>query len=158
LLSLRRPLDGLPVADCKGADVGASESLSHPVLLARHSKSENLLSRVVFPDPASSALASAHRARHPAVGADRSYRTAVPVFEWLTVTPSGRVFVRTFKYQRRSRRAYSEHRSHSLARRTPSGLSDDKPASWNARPAFTRSQRPALLMMLSSDVGPSTNN
>jgi hypothetical protein len=54
-----------PLRTAEGADVGASESLSHPVLLARHSKSENLLSRVVFPDPASSALASAHRARHP---------------------------------------------------------------------------------------------
>jgi len=91
-------------------------------------------------------------------GADRSYRTAVPDFEWLTAASSGRGFVRTFKYQRRSRRAYSEHGSHSLARRTPSGVSDDKPASWNARPALTRSQRPALLVMLSSDVGPSTNN
>jgi hypothetical protein len=91
-------------------------------------------------------------------GADRSYRTAVPDFEWLTAAPSGRAFVRTLKYQRRSRRAYSEHRSHSLARRTPLRVSDDKPASWNARPALTRSQRPALLVMLSSDVGPSTNN
>src|ERR1700682_6505801 len=91
-------------------------------------------------------------------GADRSYRTAVPDFEWLTAAPSGRGYVRTFKYQRRSRRAYSKHRSHSLARRTPSGVSDDKPASWKARPALTKSQRPALLMMLSSDVGPSTNN
>ena len=63
---------------------------------------------------------------------------------WLTTAPSGRGFVRTFQYQRRSRRAYSEHGSHSLARRTPSGVSDDKPASWNARPALTRSQRPAL--------------
>ena len=69
-------------------------------------------------------------------GADRSYRTAAPDSEWLTAAPSGRVFVRTFKYQRRSRRAYSEHRSHSLARRTPSGVRDDKPASWNARPAL----------------------
>src|SRR5258707_8876790 len=91
-------------------------------------------------------------------GADRSYRTAAPDSEWLTAAPSGRVSVRTFKYQRRSRRAYSEHRSHSLAMRTPSGVSDDKPASWNARPALTRSQRPALLVMLLSDVGPSTNN
>jgi hypothetical protein len=41
-----------PLRTAEGADVGASESLSHPVLLARHSKSENLLSRVVFPDPA----------------------------------------------------------------------------------------------------------
>src|SRR5258707_1645787 len=88
-------------------------------------------------------------------GADRSYRTAAPDSEWLTAAP---VFVRTFKYQRRSRRAYSEHRSQSLARRTPSGVSDDKPASWNARPALTRSQRPALFVMLLSDVGPSTNN
>jgi|SRR5450631_1066637 hypothetical protein len=55
-----------------------------------------------------------------------------PDSEWLTAVPSGRAFVRTFKYQRRSRRAYSEHGSHSLARRTPSGVSDDKPASWNA--------------------------
>src|SRR5882724_1225038 len=91
-------------------------------------------------------------------GADRSYRTAAPDSEWLTAAPSGRAFARTFKYQRRSRRAYSEHRSHSMARRSPSGVSDDKPASWNARPALTRSQRPALLMMLLSDVGPSTNN
>src|ERR1700686_5219520 len=91
-------------------------------------------------------------------GADRSYRTAAPASEWLTAAPSGRMFVRTFRYQRRSRRAYSEHRSHSLARCTPSGVRDAKPASWNARPALTRSQRPALLVMLSSDVGPSTNN
>src|SRR6202047_1482072 len=98
-------------------------------------------------------------ANHAAcVHRDRSYRTAAPDSEWLTAAPSGRGFVRTLKYQRRSRRAYSEHRSHSLARRTPSGVSDDKPASWNARPVLTRSQRPALLMMLSSDVGPSTNN
>jgi|ERR1700720_572453 hypothetical protein len=55
----------------------------------------------------------------------------------LTAAPSGRGFVRTLKYQRRSRRAYSEHRSHSLARRAPSGVRDDKPASWNARPALT---------------------
>src|SRR5450755_1231971 len=105
--------------------------------------------------PAKHALA---RARHPAAaGADRSYRTA-PDAEWPTAAPSGRAFVRTFKYQRRSRRAYSEHRSHSLAKRTPKGVSDDKPASWNARPALTKSQRPALLVLLSSDVGPSTNN
>src|SRR6266436_205193 len=67
-------------------------------------------------------------------------------------------FLRRPAGERRSRRAYSEHGSHSLARRTPSGVSDDNPASWNARPALTRSQRPALLVMLSSDVGPSTNN
>jgi hypothetical protein len=75
---------------------------------------------------------------------DRSYRTAAPESERLTAAPSRRAFVRTFKYQRRSRRAYNEHRSHSLARRAPSGVRDDKPASWNARPALTRSQRPAL--------------
>src|SRR5260370_12001340 len=91
-------------------------------------------------------------------GADWSRRRGAPDSEWLTAAPSGRGFARTFKYQRRSRRAYSEHRSHSLARRTPSGVSDDKPASWNARPALTRSQRPALLVMLSSDLGPSTHN
>ena len=75
-------------------------------------------------------------------GVDRSYRTAVPDFEWLTAALSERMLARTFKYQRRSRRAYSEHRSHSLARRAPSGVRDDKPASWNARPALTRPQRP----------------
>ena len=32
--SLRSPLDGLPVTDCEGADIGASESWSHPALLA----------------------------------------------------------------------------------------------------------------------------
>src|SRR3981081_3035678 len=121
---LGESLVGLPVTDCRGADIRPSASSPCPALLARS-------------DPT---------------------RTAAPDSEWLTAAPSGRVFVRTFKYQRRSRRAYSEHGSHSLARRTPSGVSDDKPASWNARPALTRSQRPALLVMLSSDVAPSTNN
>jgi hypothetical protein len=52
-------------------------------------------------------------ANHAAcVHRNRSYRTAAPDSEWLTAAPSGRVFVRTFKYQRRSRRAYSEHGSH----------------------------------------------
>jgi hypothetical protein len=59
-----------------------------------------------------------------------------PDSEWLTAAPSGRAFVRTFKCQRRSRRAHSEHGSYSLARRTPSGVSDDKPASWNASLKF----------------------
>jgi hypothetical protein len=35
LLSLRSPLVGLPVTDCQGTG-SASESLSHPALLARH--------------------------------------------------------------------------------------------------------------------------
>ena len=34
LLSLRSPPDGLAVTDCEGADIGASESLSHPRMLA----------------------------------------------------------------------------------------------------------------------------
>jgi hypothetical protein len=81
-------------------------------------------------------------ANHAAcVHRDRSYRTAATDSEWLTAAPSGRGFVRRFKYQCRSRHTYSEHRSHSLARRTPSGVRDEKPASWNARPALTRSQR-----------------
>jgi hypothetical protein len=166
LLSLRSPLDRLPVTDCQGSGIGASESLSRPALLARLSGPNRTPCHVVrwrhpakrrhFGDGSQNPSASrARRARHPAVGADRSYRTAAPDSEWLTATPSRCVFVR---YQRRSRRAYSEHRSHSLARRAPSGVRDDKPALWNARLALTKSQRPALLVMLSSDVGPSTNN
>jgi hypothetical protein len=101
-----------------------------------------------------SGVAISHRPANHAVCVhrDRSYRTAAPDSEWLTAAPSGRVFVRTLKYQRRSRRAYSEHGSHSPARRAPSGVRDDKPASWNARPALTSSHRPALLVMLHASL------